>query len=315
MAYALDPELANVARFLPSLDFTDISTQRRKAAELFTALPSTPQLSDVTVDNVEVPGTDGAPDVRMRIYLPTTEEPLPIIYDIHPGGFVLGSINMNDNANRRMAIELPAVIASVDYRLAPETPFPGGLEDCYAGLRWLSTHADMIQGDAERIALHGYSAGGGLAAALALLARDRGGPAIAFQYLGAPQLDDRLTTGSMAQFADAPFLGSGAAQRSWEAYLGINVPGSQAVSQYAAPARATVLAGLPSAYIAVAEFDPLRDEGIAYAHALLAAGISVELHLFPGTFHSSFIVDTAEISRRELTEKVAVLRRATRRKS
>jgi len=233
------------------------------------------------------------------------------VYDLHPGGFVLGSIESNDAANRALAVEIPALVVSVDYRLAPETPFPGALEDCYAGLSWLHAHASQLAGDASRIMLHGYSAGGGLAAALALVARDRGGPAITFQYLGAPQLDDRLATDSMKRFTDTPFATRSTAQRSWNAYLGVGVPGSAHVTAHAAPARATDLTGLPPAYIAVAEFDPMRDEGIAYAQALLAAGVSVELHLFPGTFHSSFIVDTAEVSRREIAEKATVLRLAS----
>ena len=157
------------------------------------------------------------------------------------------------------------------------------------------------------------SAGGGLCAALALLARDRKGPHIAFQFLAVPELDDRLTTPSMTAFTDTPLWDRPSAVMSWDCYLGPGRAGSDEVSVYAAPARATDLAGLPPAYVSVMHFDPLRDEGIAYALALLAAGVTVELHLFPGTFHGSSLIQHAAISQREQTEMVAVLRQALAR--
>jgi acetyl esterase len=206
------------------------------------------------------------------------------------------------------------VVVSVAYRLAPEHPYPAGLEDCYAALVWLAGHAAELGVDPARLAVAGGSAGGGLSAALALLARDRGGPALCFQYLAIPELDDRLTTPSMQAFVDTPLWNRPSAVRSWEYYLGPGLAaGSDDVPPYAAPSRATDLAGLPPAYISVCEFDPLRDEGIAYAQALLAAGVSVELHLFPGTFHGSTMVNpAAAISRRQNEETAAVLARALR---
>jgi acetyl esterase len=134
--------------------------------------------------------------------------------------------------------------------------------------------------DASRIAIHGVSAGGGLCAALALPARDRGGPAIAFQFLAIPEVDDRLTTASTTAFTDTPMWNRPNAVISWDAYLGAGLPGTDGVSPYAAPARATDLSGLPPAYVSVMHFDPLRDEGVAYALGMLAAGVTVELHLF-----------------------------------
>jgi acetyl esterase len=199
---------------------------------------------------------------------------------------------------------------SVDYRLAPETPFPGPLEDVYAGLVWMAAHAGELGIDAARIAIHGMSAGGGLCAGLALLARDRGGPHIAFQFLSVPELDDRLTSPSMTSFTDTPLWNRPRAVFSWDCYLGPGRAGSDDVPVYAAPARATKLAGLPPAYVSVMHFDPLRDEGVAYALAMLTAGVSVELHLFPGTFHGSALIQTAVISRREQAEAIAVLRQA-----
>jgi acetyl esterase/lipase len=201
-------------------------------------------------------------------------------------------------------------VVAVEYRLAPETPFPGGLEDCYTALRWLAAEAGDLGVDPDRIAIAGYSAGGGLCAALALLARDRGGPRIRFQYLGVPEVDDRLETRSSREFVDTPVWNRPLAELSWDHYLGVGKRGGDDVSPYAAPARATDLTGLPPAYISAMEFDPLRDEGIAYAMKLIDAGVPVELHVFPGTFHASVLVAFAQQSQREAAEEVVVLRRA-----
>jgi acetyl esterase/lipase len=143
--------------------------------------------------------------------------------------------------------------------------------------------------------VYGQSAGGGLAAALSLLARDRGGPSLCFQYLGIPELDDRLETPSMQQFVDTPMWNRPNAVLSWRYYLGHDADGE--VSPYAAPARAADLSGLPPAYVSTMEFDPLRDEGILYALGLLQAGVTVDLHQYPGTFHGSAMVPTAAVSR------------------
>jgi acetyl esterase/lipase len=231
------------------------------------------------------------------------------IYDVHGGGFLLGSIDMFDAHNLRLARELGVVVVTVDYRLAPEHPYPAPLEDCYAGLVWTAKNADALGIDPSRIAIHGESAGGGLCAGLALLARDRGGPSIAFQYLGVPELDDRLDTPSMQAFTDTPIWNRPNAVVSWDAYLGAGKRGTPDVPIYAAPARATDLTDLPPAYVSVMEFDPLRDEGIAYAQGLMHAGVSVELHAFPGTFHGSAMVEQAAVSRREADEALVVLRR------
>jgi acetyl esterase len=157
-------------------------------------------------------------------------------------------------------------VLSVDYRLAPKHPYPAAVEDCYAALAWLAGAATELGVDPDRIAVYGDSAGGGLAAAVALLARDRGGPRLAMQFLGIPELDDRLETPSMTAYVDTPVWNRPRAEVSWAYYLGDAIkPGSRDVPAYAAPARATDLTGLPPAFITVCQFDPLRDEGIAYA--------------------------------------------------
>jgi acetyl esterase/lipase len=307
MTYAFDVELAAALDVLPKIDVSDIPAARTTLEELAAELAE-PDPTGIEEREVRVPGPDGAPDVLLLLYVPEQRTGPGAVYDVHGGGFILGSAGGSRARNLQLARELGVVVASVDYRLAPEHPFPAGLEDCYAGLTWLAAHADELGVDPARIAIHGISAGGGLCAALALLARDRGGPAIAFQYLGVPEVDDRLDTPSMRAFVDTPIWNRPNAVVSWEAYLGAGVPGTPGVSPYAAPARATDLSGLPPAYVSAMQFDPLRDEGLAYALALLAAGVAVELHLFPGTFHGSALVEAAQVSRRELDEAVTVLR-------
>jgi acetyl esterase len=234
---------------------------------------------------------------------------VPGILLIHGGGFIIGSVEGEHVGAARTALDVGAVVVSVEYRLAPEHPFPAGLHDCYAALTYLAEHSEELGVDPARLALCGTSAGGGLSAATALLARDLGGPPLCFQMLHIPELDDRLDTPSMQAFTDSPIWNQPLAVQSWNAYLGAGADRDN-VSPYAAPARATDLSGLPPAYISTAEMDPLRDEGILYALGLLRAGVSVELHQFPGTFHGSALVTTAAISRRAQREAVVVLRRA-----
>ena len=256
-----------------------------------------------------IAGPAGAPDVPIRIYRKKEGQAgnRPCVFEIHGGGFMLGNIDMMDAWCQQVAAELDTVVVSVEYRLAPEDPFPAGVEDCYAALCWVAKEAAELGIDPARIAIAGQSAGGGLAAATALLARDRGSPALCFQLLEIPELDDRLQTPSMQAFTDTPLWNLPNARWSWHHYLGPDHKGE--VSPYAAPARAEDLSNLPPAYISTMEFDPLRDEGIEYATRLLRAGVSVELHSFPGTFHGSALLPTAEVSRRNLEEVIRVLGR------
>lgn len=311
MTYAFDPELAAAIPMMPKADTSDLPAARAEMAAGIAAANADVDATGVEVGRITVPGPEGAPELVLHTYRPEgVAGPLPVIYDIHGGGFIMGSPELEYGPNVTYARELGALVVSVTYRLAPEHPFPAGLEDCYAGLSWVAANAAELGADPDRIVVQGWSAGAGLAAAVALLARDRGGPALRFQYLGIPELDDRLDTHSMRTFTDTPLWNRPNAIVSWDSYLGAGVPGTEEVSQYAAPVRAKDLAGLPPAYVSVMEFDPLRDEGINYARQLLEAGVSCELHLFPGTFHGSVLVGYAEISRRETAEALAVLRRA-----
>jgi acetyl esterase/lipase len=184
----------------------------------------------------------------------------------------------------RYALDIDCVVVSMQYRLAPEDPYPAGVEDCYAALVWTVQHADELGIDATRIAVGGESAGGGLAAATALLARDRKGPELVFQALTYPMLDDRNNTPSARELHDIPSWSQQHNDSAWRAVLGMKA-GSPDVEPYAAPARATDLSGLPPTLIQVGEIDVFRDEDITYATRLLQAGVPTELHVYPGAYH------------------------------
>jgi acetyl esterase len=308
MTYRFDPELADIIPMLPVATIDDIDTARGRLDAIIGPFNAEVDTTGLTIEDREIPGPEGAPPVPIRVYRPEgVATDRPALLTIHGGGFMMGSIEMEHAGATDLARHLSAVVVSVEYRLAPEHPFPAGVEDCYTALVWLAGHAAELGVNAARIAVGGQSAGGGLAAAVALLARDRGGPALCFQFLGIPELDDRLETASMRAFVDTPMWHRSNAELSWQYYLGAAHGGD--VSPYAAPARAADLSGLPPAYVTTMEFDPLRDEGITYALRLLQAGVSVELHNFPGTFHGSAIVRTAAVSRRGNAELLVALQR------
>ncbi len=312
MNYNFDPELADIVAMLPKSDFSDPVAAREGINAMLAAMNVSVDVSALQVEDRMIHGPEGAPDVQVRVYAPRNHgySPLPGLLYIHGGGFVVGSIDTEHAFSAMIAAQLGIIVISVDYRLAPENPFPSGLEDCYATLNWIYTSAPELNIDVNRIGVCGQSAGGGIAAALALLTRDRGGPSLCFQLLCIPELDDRLETTSMRTFLDTPLWNRPSAELSWKYYLGESIePGSPDVSPYAAPARAMNLSGLPPTYISAMEFDPLRDEGIIYALRLLEAGVPVELHTYPGTFHGASLVVTAAVSQRLESETLDVLRR------
>lgn len=308
----IDPELAAYADAMPVFELTDPEAARQGFESLIEGLNlEVPESLGVRMEDHAVPGWEGDPEVAVRVYWPEEAAAgalVPGILQIHGGGFIVGSIDTENLGSAMLAAEVRAVVVSVEYRLAPEDPYPAAVHDCYAALRWLHGEAGALGVDAERIAVLGASAGGGLAAATALLARDLGGPPLCFQMLHIPELDDRLETPSMQAFVDSPVWNRPLAEQSWRAYLG-ELSGRDDVPAYAAPARATDLRGLPPAYVSTAENDPLRDEGLLYGMRLLQAGVSVELHQYPGTFHGSALVVTAAVSKRARREATEVLRR------
>ncbi|MFE6837334.1 alpha/beta hydrolase [Streptomyces sp. NPDC057705] len=295
----MDPELEAFIPLLAPLDLSDPVTARKDFAERAAAAPA-PDTSNMEVEDRTV---SADPDVPVRIYRPHRAQ--GAVVWLHGGGGVFGDLDTEHPWAARIADLSGAVVISVGYRLAPEHPFPAALDDAYAVLNWTAGHADELGIDPARIAVGGHSAGANLAAATALRARDEQGPAIRFQLLNQPGLDDRQVTWSARNFTDTPWFNRDQIAAAWRHYLG-----SRPATPYAAPARAADLSGLPPAHIATAEFDPNRDEDIDYALRLLQAGVSVELHQWPGTFHGSQAILSAEVSQRQNAELAAALRRA-----
>ncbi|HWM01045.1 MAG TPA: alpha/beta hydrolase [Actinophytocola sp.] len=295
----MDPELEPFLPLFPPADLTDPTTARKNLAGLAARAPA-PDAAGLEIDDRTVPAD---PDVPVRIYRPHRAQ--GAVVWLHGGGFVMGDLDTEHPWATRIADASGAVVISVGYRRAPEHRFPAALDDAYAVLTWTAEHAAKLGVDPGRIAVGGHSAGGGLAAAVALRARDQQGPPIRFQLLNQPELDDRQETWSAQNFTDTPWMTRDKLAATWQHYLG-----SAVASPYAAPARAADLSGLPPAYIATAEFDPLRDEGITYALRLLQAGVPVELHQWPGTFHGSQAILSAEVSQRQIAELGAALYRA-----
>ncbi len=308
----LDEHHLAVLNALPPdlLDLSDIDRTRAGLDGLMAQLPAPEMPSDVAVEDVMVPGLDDDPDVMVRLYRPADlAANAPALYWIHGGGMVLGSVAMNDLDCAMRAKEFGCLVASVEYRLAPEHPFPAPMHDCYAGLSWLANSAGDLGIDTDRIAVGGASAGGGLAAGLALMARDKGGPSLCFQLLVYPMLDHTSSQPSTYTITDSRVWNRAANLAGWDAYLGD--ADRSAVSPYASPTGADDLSGLPPAYINVGEFDIFLDEDIAYAQALMRAGVPVELHVYPGAFHgSNDFVTEAPLSIRWRADEDAALQRA-----
>ena len=231
------------------------------------------------------PGPAGAPDVPLLLLRPThAEGPVPCLIHLHGGGLVAGDRYSDLPFVAELAAASGCAVVSVEYRLAPEHPYPAALEDAYAALRWVTANAAELGLDADRLVLHGISAGGGLAAATALLARDRAGPPVLGQMLLCPMLDDRNESTSARQMTGRGTWDRTANATAWSAYLGA-AGGGRDVPVYAAPARATDLAALPPAFLDVGSAETFRDEVVAYASRLWAAGGVAELHVWPGGFH------------------------------
>jgi acetyl esterase/lipase len=292
-----DQDIVPVLDLVPPIDLSgDIPTARIRIDEARKALiAAMPEVPGVVARDVQVPGLEGDTDVLVRIYEPESggHSGGALSY-IHGGGMVLMSVADTDFHCKRIVAEVGCLVTSVEYRLAPEAPFPAALHDCYAALRWLGEEADDLGVDRDRIAVGGLSAGGGLAAGVSLLARERGEVPLCLQWLVYPMLDDRNATPSSHEITDPSVWNRAANLRAWDAYLGGGA-GDEDVSVLAAPARATVddLRGLPPAYLDVGELDLFRDEVIDYAKALLQSGVPAELHVTPGAFHASEMYNPA----------------------
>ncbi|MCY3779169.1 MAG: alpha/beta hydrolase [Chloroflexi bacterium] len=295
----VDPELIDALDFFPAELMTAIGDDPPKAREMFiplwaagdTAIPP----NDVRIEERMIPTPDG--EVMVAIYQPPTPAPRGGLLWIHGGGYIVGS-GRNDPHGIGFADHVGCAVVSVDYRLAPESTYKESVADCYAALTWMVDNAAEIGIDANRVAIGGASAGGGLTAALALYNRDRGGHDLAFQLLIYPMIDDRHETPSGHAITHPTVWNREVSLKAWRMYLGDEF-GADHVSPYAAAARATDLSGLPPAFVTVGTLDLFRDEDIAYAQRLMAAGVPTELQVCPGMYHGAEMsAPDADVSRR-----------------
>jgi acetyl esterase len=263
---------------LTSLSVEEARANMRNLTSLRTGIEELPRVEDR-----KVPGSHG--DIPVRLYAASTKPGLPILVYFHGGGWVLGDLETHDGTCRSLAKQIDGIVIAVDYRLAPEHKFPAALDDCYAATKWAAENAASLGGDPNRIAVGGDSAGGNLSACVSLKARDEGTPRIVHQLLVYPVTDRGFDTASYRDNAEGYFLSRADMEWFWNHYL---TSDADAENPYAAPLRAKDLKGLPPATVITAEYDPLRDEGEAYAARLKDAGVPVELRRYDGVIHGFF---------------------------
>lgn len=302
----LDADTRNVLDTLESLGMKDIADLTPEEARNVqrTPPPAVPTVVG-SVENRRIAGPDE--DIELRIYTPDGPGPAGALVYFHGGGWVLGDLDSHDETSRRLCREAGIVVVAVNYRRAPETTYPGAAEDCYAATVWTAEHAAELGIDPARLAVGGDSAGGNLAAVVALMARDRGGPPLAFQLLIYPMTSADFDRASHRDNGEGYLLSSRGVRWFWDQY----VPDEkQRDEPYAAPLRAQSFAGLPPALVQTAEFDPLRDEGEAYARALEQAGVTVTATRYDGLIHGYFgMQDAVPAARPALAEAADALRR------
>lgn len=312
----LDPAHRALLDLIPDglTDLSQIERSRDLAAQLMTAAAARAQPVDgVTSEDRTMPAAGDRPDLLIRLYVPEgIARPAPAMLYIHGGGFVLGEVGHFDAQCQQMAHGAELVIASVEYRRAPEHPYPAPLHDSFAALEWLHENAVALGIDRARIGVGGTSAGAGLAAGVALRARDRAGPAIAFQFLEAPMLDHRGVTESSRGIDDAKVWNRATNEAAWRAYLGDDHLQGR-VEPYASPAIAADLSGLPPAYLCIGAHDIFRDEAFDYARRLLAAGVPTQFHAYEMGFHGSVrALPDASVSQRWRDDTKLALKRLAR---
>ncbi len=314
----LDPELKKPVKVMqqsPPMSFDDIPAARTASKQMMASMKmQMPSFPNITTKDVFIPGTGGQPDVRVKIYRPKRRpRPLPALLWIHGGGYIFGDIDQESLIANQLTLAGDCTLVSVDYRLAPENPYPAPLEDCYTALKWLFTNADNLKVDRSRIGIGGASAGGGLAAGLALLSRDRAEVNIIFQLLVYPMINDCNTAPASDTLPDTILWTREANLAGWRSYLGCK-PGGEDISCYAAASRATQLKGLPLAYITVGDLDLFAGEDVDYARKLIASGVPTELHVYPGGCHAfDMLAPNADISRRFTVDMHRALKAALHR--
>lgn len=310
MATTIDPEVQAILDQLKAMNFPGIASMDPASAREFgeslnAAAPPGPDLPEV--EDRTIPGPAG--EIPVRVYTPEGTAPLPVIVYIHGGGWVIGSLAGSDAFCRRFAQGTGCVVVSVDYRLAPEHRFPAAVDDSFAAVEWVAQNAAEIGGDPERIVVSGDSAGGNLAAAVTIRARERGGPKIAYQVLFCPAVDHTTDKPSHTANASGYLLETRDMEWFWNHYA----PDVEARNHpEAAPLRAESLAGLPPAYVITADLDPLRDEGDAYAKRLQEEGVQVTHRSYPGVIHD-FCIMPLTSGLAALGEAMAAVRQAVAR--
>ena len=266
-----------------------------------------PPNENVVTEDREIPGPEEAPPVGVRVYRPKAASGvLPGIFFIHGGGMIMGAVEGENLKATELCEAIQAVVVSVEYRLAPEHPHPAPVRDCYAALKWMAQNADEWAFDVDRLAVVGGSAGGGLTIATTMMARDKGFPRICFQMPLYPMIDDRNETPSSYEIMDVGVWDREGNVEAWQWYLG-----GKSADNYAAPARAENLAGLPPTFIDVGELDLFRDEDIQFAARLIQAGVPTELHVYPGAYHASEVfAPESALSQSILARRTEALLRA-----
>lgn len=314
MKNRVNPELLTGLEAFQDLDLRPEEMQAIREGMAQMSEPAAVDESISLTDEV-IAGPDDNP-LRLRIYRPkSNNETLPVLLWIHGGGYIVGTIDDNDDLCMRFVKEADCVVVSVDYRLAPEDPYPAPLEDCYAALTWVADNAKTLNIDSNRIGVAGASAGGGLTAALTLLARDRQYPSICFQAPLYPMIDDRNNTPSANEIKEGLIWNKKTNESGWKMYLG-DLYGTNNIPSHAAPARAEDYSNLPYTYTCVGQLDPFRSETLTYVNKLAEAGVDVEFHLYPGAYHGfEGLNPNADIAIRAVTEYIQAVKKGFNRVS
>jgi acetyl esterase len=302
----LDPQVQKVLDQMATLGLPPLHTVSPQEARTRMAVPAAPGEPVAHVEDRIVPGPGG--ELPIRVYTPAGSGPFPALVFFHGGGWVIGSVAGSDATCRSLTNAAGCVVVSVEYRLAPEHKFPAAAEDAYTATRWVVENAAAIDVDPRRVAVGGVSAGGNLAAVVCLMARDRGAPPLVFQLLVVPVTDYSFDTASYRENADGYQLSRDSMVWFWNHYLRDEADGR---NPYASPLRAEDLRGLPPALVLTAEYDPLRDEGQAYAERLRAAGVPVTYHCYEGMVHGFFgMAAMLDKGKAAVAEAAAALRAA-----
>lgn len=278
---AVSPELNDILELMNSMEAPDLDSITPEEYRSQFAFPPPEQVHPVgQVEDRDIPGPAG--DIPVRIYSPEGDGPFPVLAYFHGGGFVLCDLESHDDQCRKMCDAMKVVVVSVDYRLAPEAKFPAAPEDCYAATRWCANNMTLLNGKSDALMVGGDSAGGALAAAVCLMARERGGPDICHQFLIYPVTDCDFSTQSYQDFSEGYFLSQAMMRWFWGHYLDSEADGANPL---ASPLRAEDVSGLPAATVITAGYDPLRDEGKAFADKLQAAGVDVSYRCYDDMIH------------------------------